>query len=133
MSSIGLNEQHMRKFPSGMILSEIDASEVFSSKEKMLVLEYKQLQKRLEENREQLLRLQDSKGVFVRIKIMRNNKEYWVINTRMKQIEDSKALSSLIFRKRYELVRQQQIREQEIRKELETEINKRYLECKHQT
>lgn len=133
MSSIGLNEQHMRKFPSGMILSEIDASEVFSSKEKMLVLEYKQLQKRLEENREQLLRLQDSKGVFVRIKIMRNNKEYWVINTRMKQIEDSKDLSSLIFRKRYELVRQQQIREQEIRKELEIEIIKRYLECKHQT
>lgn len=130
MSSIGLNEQHMRKFPSGMILSEIDASEVFSSKEKMLVLEYKQLQKRLEENREQLLRLQDSKGVFVRIKIMRNNKEYWVINTRMKQIEDSKDLSSLIFRKRYELVRQQQIREQEIRKELEIEIIKRYLECK---
>lgn len=130
MSSIGLNEQHMRKFPSGMILSEIDASEVFSSKEKMLVLEYKQLQKRLEENREQLLRLQDSKGVFVRIKIMRNNKEYWVINTRMKQIEDSKDLSSLIFRKRYELVRQQQIMEQEIRKELETEIIKRYLECK---
>lgn len=130
MSSIGLNEQHMRKFPSGMILSEIDASEVFSSKEKMLVLEYKQLQKRLEENREQLLRLQDSKGVFVRIKIMRNNKEYWVINTRMKQIEDSKDLSSLLFRKRYELVRQQQIREQEIRKELETEIIKRYLECK---
>ncbi|MBR5786644.1 MAG: hypothetical protein IKY41_08125 [Clostridia bacterium] len=128
MSSIGLNEQHMRKFPSGMILSEIDASELFSSKEKMLVLEYKQLQKRLEENREQLLRLQDSKGVvFVRIKIMRNNKEYWVINTRMKQIEDSKDLSSLIFRKRYELVRQQQIREQEIRKELETEIIKRYL------
>lgn len=133
MSSIGLNEQHMRKFPSGMILSEIDASEVFSSKEKMLVLEYKQLQKRLEENREQLLRLQDSKGVFVRIKIMRNNKEYWVINTRMKQIEDSKDLSSLLFRKRYELVRQQQIREQEIRKELEIEIIKRYLECKHQT
>lgn len=130
MSSIGLNEQHMRKFPSGMILSEIDASEVFSSKEKMLVLEYQQLQKRLEENREQLLRLQDSKGVFVRIKIMRNNKEYWVINTRMKQIEDSKDLSSLIFRKRYELVRQQQIREQEIRKELEIEIIKRYLECK---
>ena len=130
MSSIGLNEQHMRKFPSGMILSEIDASELFSSKEKMLVLEYKQLQKRLEENREQLLRLQDSKGVFVRIKIMRNNKEYWVINTRMKQIEDSKDLSSLIFGKRYELVRQQQIREQEIRKELETEIIKRYLECK---
>lgn len=130
MSSIGLNEQHMRKFPSGMILSEIDASKVFSSKEKMLVLEYKQLQKRLEENREQLLRLQDSKGVFVRIKIMRNNKEYWVINTRMKQIEDSKDLSSLIFRKRYELVRQQQIREQEIRKELEIEIIKRYLECK---
>lgn len=130
MSSIGLNEQHMRKFPSGMILSEIDASEVFSSKEKMLVLEYKQLQKRLEENREQLLRLQDNKGVFVRIKIMRNNKEYWVINTRMKQIEDSKDLSSLIFRKRYELVRQQQIREQEIRKELEIEIIKRYLECK---
>lgn len=130
MSSIGLNEQHMRKFPSGMILSEIDASEVFSSKEKMLVLEYKQLQKRLEENREQLLRLQDSKGVFVRIKIMRNNKEYWVINTRMKQIEDSKDLSSLLFRKRYELVRQQQIREQEIRKELEIEIIKRYLECK---
>ena len=113
-----------------MILSEIDASEVFFSKEKMLVLEYKQLQKRLEENREQLLRLQDSKGVFVRIKIMRNNKEYWVINTRMKQIEDSKDLSSLLFRKRYELVRQQQIREQEIRKELETEIIKRYLECK---
>ncbi|MBR3919165.1 MAG: hypothetical protein IKJ59_10580 [Clostridia bacterium] len=130
MSSIGLNEQHMRKFPSGMILSEIDASELFSSKEKMLVLEYKQLQKRLEENREQLLRLQDSKGVFVRIKIMRNNKEYWVINTRMKQIEDSKDLSSLLFRKRYELVRQQQIREQEIRKELEIEIIKRYLECK---
>ncbi len=130
MSSIGLNEQHMRKFPSGMILSEIDASELFSSKEKMLVLEYKQLQKRLEENREQLLRLQDSKGVFVRIKIMRNNKEDWVINTRMKQIEDSKDLSSLIFRKRYELVRQQQIREQEIRKELEIEIIKRYLECK---
>lgn len=130
MNSIGLNEQHMRKFPSGMILSEIDASEVFSSKEKMLVQEYKQLQKRLEENREQLLRLQDSKGVFVRIKIMRNNKEYWVINTRMKQIEDSKDLSSLLFRKRYELVRQQQIREQEIRKELETEIIKRYLECK---
>ena len=130
MSSIGLNEQHMRKFPSGMILSEIDASEVFSSKEKMLVLEYKQLQKRLEENREQLLRLQDSKGVFVCIKIMRNNKEYWVINTRMKQIEDSKDLSSLLIRKRYELVRQQQIREQEIRKELETEIIKRYLECK---
>lgn len=130
MNSIGLNEQHMRKFPSGMILSEIDASEVFSSKEKMLVLEYKQLQKRLEENREQLLRLQDSKGVFVRIKIMRNNKEYWVINTRMKQIEDSKDLSSLLFRKRYELVRQQQIREQEIRKELEIEIIKRYLECK---
>ena len=130
MSSIGLNEQYMRKFPSGMILSEIDASELFSSKEKMLVLEYKQLQKRLEENREQLLRLQDSKGVFVRIKIMRNNKEYWVINTRMKQIEDSKDLSSLLFRKRYELVRQQQIREQEIRKELETEIIKRYLECK---
>lgn len=130
MSSIGLNEQHMRKFPSGMILSEIDASELFSSKEKMLVQEYKQLQKRLEENREQLLRLQDSKGVFVRIKIMRNNKEYWVINTRMKQIEDSKDLSSLLFRKRYELVRQQQIREQEIRKELETEIIKRYLECK---
>ena len=130
MSSIGLNEQHMRKFPSGMILSEIDASEVFSSKEKMLVLEYKQLQKRLEENREQLLRLQDSKGVLVRIKIMRNNKEYWVINTRMKQIEDSKDLSSLLFRKRYELVRQQQIREQEIRKELEIEIIKRYLECK---
>ena len=127
MSSIGLNEQHMRKFPLGMILSEIDASELFSSKEKMLVLEYKQLQKRLEENREQLLRLQDSKGVFIRIKIMRNNKEYWVINTRMKQIEDSKDLSSLIFRKRYELVRQQQIREQEIRKELETEIIKRYL------
>ncbi|MBR4123061.1 MAG: hypothetical protein IKT93_01430 [Clostridia bacterium] len=127
MSSIGLNEQYMRKFPSGMILSEIDASELFSSKEKMLVLEYKQLQKRLEENREQLLRLQDSKGVFVRIKIMRNNKEYWVINTRMKQIEDSKDLSSLLFRKRYELVRQQQIREQEIRKELETEIIKRYL------
>ena len=130
MSSIGLNEQYMRKFPSGMILSEIDASELFSSKEKMLVLEYKQLQKRLEENREQLLRLQDSKGVFVRIKIMRNNKEYWVINTRMKQIEDSKDLSSLLFRKRYELVRQQQIREQEIRKELEIEIIKRYLECK---
>lgn len=130
MSSIGLNEQHMRKFPSGMILSEIDASELFSSKEKMLVLEYKQLQKRLEENREQLLRLQDSKGVFVRIKIMRNNKEYLVINTRMKQIEDSKDLSSLLFRKRYELVRQQQIREQEIRKELEIEIIKRYLECK---
>ena len=130
MNSIGLNEQHMRKFPSGMILSEIDASEVFSSKEKMLVQEYKQLQKRLEENREQLLRLQDSKGVFVRIKIMRNNKEYWVINTRMKQIEDSKDLSSLLFRKRYELVRQQQIREQEIRKELEIEIIKRYLECK---
>lgn len=133
MSSIGLNEQHMRKFPSGMILSEIDASELFSSKEKMLVLEYKQLQKRLEENREQLLRLQDSKGVFVRIKIMRNNKEYLVINTRMKQIEDSKDLSSLLFRKRYELVRQQQIMEQEIRKELEIEIIKRYLECKHQT
>lgn len=130
MSSIGLNEEHMRKFPSGMILSEIDASELFSSKEKMLVQEYKQLQKRLEENREQLLRLQDSKGVFVRIKIMRNNKEYWVINTRMKQIEDSKDLSSLLFRKRYELVRQQQIREQEIRKELEIEIIKRYLECK---
>ena len=130
MSSIGLNEEYMRKFPSGMILSEIDASELFYSKEKMLVLEYKQLQKRLEENREQLLRLQDSKGVFVRIKIMRNNKEYLVINTRMKQIEDSKDLSSLLFRKRYELVRQQQIMEQEIRKELETEIIKRYLECK---
>ena len=131
MKKNGSEGEGEKEFPErGSVRPHVKAGFLFSSKEKMLVLEYKQLQKRLEENREQLLRLQDSKGVFVRIKIMRNNKEYWVINTRMKQIEDSKDLSSLLFRKRYELVRQQQIREQEIRKELEIEIIKRYLECK---
>lgn len=123
MSSIGLNEHHKRMFPSEMILLEIDPSEVFSLKERQLVLKYKHLIKRLEENSEQGLRLQNSNGIFVRIKIYQNNKKYRSIRKRMKQIEESKELSALLFRKRYILVAEQH----KIERKLAEEGEKRYI------
>ena len=126
MSSIGLDEHHKRMFPSEMILSEIDPSEVFSPKEKRLVLKYKCLVKKEEENIKQGLHLQSSKGIFVRIKIYRNNKKYWSIRKRKKEIEESKTLSSLLFRKRYAMVMQQH----EIEKQRLREVNERYFNKK---
>ena len=72
------------------------------------------------------LHLQSSKGIFVRIKIYRNNKKYWSIRKRKKEIEESKTLSSLLFRKRYAMVMQQH----EIEKQRLREVNERYFNKK---
>lgn len=126
MTSIGLNEHHIRMFPSSVILAKIDPSEACSPKEKQLVLEYKCLIKTLEENREKGLRLQHSKGIFARLQIYQNNKKNKSIQKRMKQIEESKTLSSLLFRKRYALVMQQhEIERQRMREWNEIYFNKK--------
>ena len=127
MTSIGLHEHHKRMFPSSMILAEVDPSDVSSKKERLLVLEYKDLVRRLEENRAQGLRLQSSNGILARIQLYLNNKKYWLIRKRMEHIEESKTLSSLLFRKRCELVMQQH----EIEKLRLQEINKRYFNKKN--
>ena len=127
MASIGLHEHHKRMFPSSMILAEVDPSDVFSQKERLLVVEYKYLVRRLEENRAQGLRLQSSNGILARIQLYLNNKKYWSIRKRMEHIEESKTLSSLLFRKRCELVMQQH----EIEKLRLQEINKRYFNKKN--
>ena len=127
MTSIGLHEHHKRMFPSSMILAEVDPSDVSSKKERLLVLEYKDLVRRLEENRAQGLRLQSSNGILARIQLYLNNKKYWLIRKRMEHIEESKTLSSLLFRKRCELVMQQH----EIEKLRLQEINKRYFNQKN--
>ena len=127
MASIGLHEHHKRMFPSSMILAEVDPSDVFSQKERLLVVEYKYLVRRLEENRAQGLRLQSSNGILARIQLYLNNKKYWLIRKRMEHIEESKTLSSLLFRKRCELVMQQH----EIEKLRLQEINKRYFNKKN--
>ena len=127
MASIGLHEHHKRMFPSSMILAEVDPSDVFSQKERLLVLEYKYLVRRLEENRAQGLRLQSSNGILARIQLYLNNKKYWSIRKRMEHIEESKTLSSLLFRNRYVLVMQQH----EIEKLRLQEINERYFNKKN--
>ena len=127
MASIGLHEHHKRRFPSSMILAEVDPSDVFSQKERLLVLEYKDLVRRLEENRAQGLRLQSSNGILARIQLYLNNKKYWSIRKRMEHIEESKTLSSLLFRKRCELVMQQH----EIEKLRLQEINEIYFNKKN--
>ena len=127
MTSIGLHEHHKRMFPSSMILAEVDPSDVSSKKERLLVLEYKDLVRRLEENRAQGLRLQSSNGILARIQLYLNNKKYWLIRKRMEHIEESKTLSSLLFRKRCELVMQQH----EIEKLRLQEINERYFNKKN--
>ena len=127
MASIGLHEHHKRMFPSSMILAEVDPSDVFSQKERLLVVEYKYLVRRLEENRAQGLRLQSSNGILERIQLYLNNKKYWSIRKRMEHIEESKTLSSLLFRNRYVLVMQQH----EIEKLRLQEINERYFNKKN--
>lgn len=127
MASIGLHEHHKRMFPSSMILAEVDPSDVFSQKERLLVVEYKYLVRRLEENRAQGLRLQSSNGILARIQLYLNNKKYWSIRKRMEHIEESKTLSSLLFRNRYVLVMQQH----EIEKLRLQEINERYFNKKN--
>ena len=124
MTSIGLDERHVRMFPSAMILKRLDVSAIKNPREKALVAQYQQLAKEVAALGEELLRLQAAEGILVRYKIKRNNNRYAAKMKRMKEIEESKALHSLLFHERFILVAQQR----EIENARAKEIAKLYLE-----
>ena len=125
MTSIGINKSFEEMFPAGVILMQIDLSDRLDDRERMLVEEYQTLAKEAKELGKVLWQLQDHKGRWVRCKIRRTSKKYTSKRKRMQQIEESKALSTLLFHKRSILMAKQ--REQE--KKLEEERTRRYIEA----
>ena len=112
MTSIGLSEKYFRMFPSGMILRKMHLSEVTDPGQRALVEKYQDLAKALEEKDKQLSELQEG-GRFAGFREKLCSRKCAAIRKQMKRIEESKALSSLLFQKRMILVGQRYEMEKE--------------------